>query len=289
MPGQTHPKPTLVVLAAGAGSRFGGVKQIAAVGPHGEALLEYSVHDAIRAGFGNTVFVINSAIEQAFREQVLCRFPESSNVRHTLQDSPRGTGHALLAAAEEVTEPFVVINADDFYGRGAFDAAYAALRQRRREGAYLLVSYPVAATLSPRGPVSRAVCELADERLTRIVEHANIERRNGRVTSAGSNVMTLDPETPVSMNFWGFTPDVFARLELLWRKSAHRVAGDGAWEFRLPDAINEMVQAGHADVEVIPAGEAWFGITHKADRDLVRRNIRRLVDNGVYPAPLWAD
>ena len=288
------------------GSRFGGLKQIVPVGPHGETLLEYAVYDAARTGFGKAVIVIKSTFEQVFCEQVLPRLASHIDVDYTLQDKIPvvdkidlsrgclwGTGHAVLTVSEKINEPFVVINADDYYGLNAFSAAYDALQERwrSRNGLFFLVSYHLGATLSPNGPVSRGICELDGSKLTGLVEHMRLARIKGLAESdrkAGTRA-TYCLTTPVSMNFWGFTPDIFDYLCPLLESFIRECKHDPDQEFRLPDAVHQLVSTGRAEVEVIPAGKEWFGITYQADHDHVCRRIKRLIDVGTYPERLWED
>lgn len=296
---QLNTKPALVVLAAGMGSRFGGLKQILPVGPSGETLLEYAIYDAGNAGFGKVVIVIKSTFERVFCERILPRLSGRTDVHYVLQDRAEicredlwGTGCAILAVEERIDESFAVINADDYYGHNVFIPAYDALQERRhsRNGSFFLVSYELGATLSPNGPVSRGICTLDGSRLVSVIEHTRLELKNGRaesVTSAGEPE-TFDLATPVSMNFWGFTPDLFDRLRSVLDSFVRDRDNHPDREFRLPDAVCQLVSAGSANVEVIPAGEKWFGITYQADQYEVSRQITKLVDAGTYPNNLWA-
>jgi len=288
------------------GSRFGGLKQIVPVGPRGETLLEYAIYDAARAGFGKAVVVIKSTFEQVFCEQVLPRLRGHIEVHFALQDKTPvvdeidltrnrlwGTGHAVLVAGQKIEEPFVVINADDYYGRNAFTAAHDAFQQRWQTGnaSFFLVSYELGTTLSPHGPVSRAICELDGGKLTGLVEHTRLERNEGRVESSGEGEQptTFGLATPVSMNFWGFSPELFRHLRPLLESFVREYANSPDQEFRLSDAVHQLVSTGVAEVDVLPEGKAWFGITYQADHDDVCRRIARLVNAGAYPEPLWAN
>jgi len=284
------------------GTRFGGLKQLAPVGPNGETLLEYSVYDAAHAGFGQAVIVIKSTFERQFCDQVLPRLSRLIAADYVVQDKDPipgeggapgqrvwGTAPAVLVAGRKIDRPFSVINADDFYGRAAFTAAGDALRRRwqSRNGSYFLVGYDLGATLSPNGPVSRGVCDLDGRMLTAIVEHTRLVNGDGHAESLASEPRQIfDLETPVSMNFWGFTPDLFASLRPLLDAFVDESGDDPKREFRLPDAVHRLILAGTAEVEVIPAGAEWFGMTYQADHDHARRRIEALVDAGVYPARL---
>ena len=286
------------------GSRFGGLKQLAPVGPGGESLLEYSLYDAERAGFTHAVIVIRSTFEHEFRDELLPRVSSGLSVSYTLPDRTPvlddaaglenglwGTAHALLTAGDNIDGPFAVVNADDFYGRSAFAAARDALRERRgRRGPYVLISYPLGSTLSPNGPVSRGICKLDGDRLKSVVEHTKLERGDGAAVSVGGagNAGRFDLDTPVSMNFWGFTPDLLDKLVPLMEAFAESAAVRPGAELRLPDTIQYLLDSGRAAVDVIPAGEQWFGMTYEADLDDARRSILSLVDGGHYPRRLSA-
>ena len=295
--------PSLIVLAAGMGSRFGGLKQLAPVGPGGEALLEYSLHDAKLAGFCRAVIVIRSAFEETFRNDVLAKLSERMDVSYVVQDTtplfedagllPKGlwgTAHAVLVAGRQLVEPFAVVNADDFYGRAAYVAAAKRLNQLSsgEGGRYVLVSYALGNTLSSNGPVSRGICELDGTNLTSIVEHTQLEREDNEAVSHEQQGERFGLDTPVSMNFWGFTPDVLERLLPLLEAFARDEATTPGSEWRLPDAVGELLCDGAVDVEVLPAGEAWFGITYAADLDEARLTLQRLIEEGRYPEQLGA-
>ncbi len=290
--------PTLVILAAGMGSRFGGLKQLAAVGPHGEALLEYSLHDAKLAGFEQAVIVIRSTFEATFRDDVLPRLSRRMDVRYVLQDTTAvlgderllpnglwGTGHAVLVAGRDIDGPFAVINADDFYGLSAYVAAAERLKEPARER-YVLISYAMGDTLSPNGPVSRGVCELDGTNLLSIVEHTRLARDNGDAISEIYPGERFRLDTPVSMNFWGFTHDVLGRLEPLMEAFARDASIAPGSEFRLPDAIGELLSSHRVSVEVVPEGKTWFGMTYSADLDAARQSLAQLVERGSYPERL---
>ena len=256
----------------------------------------------LAAGMGSR-FVIKSTFEQAFRERVLPRVSAHIATDYVLQDRDPvagdgnglpegtwGTAHAVLVAGRKIDRPFAVINADDYYGRNAFGAARDALREQRQSASFCLISYALGDTLSPNGPVSRAICEIDGDRLLRLTEHTHVERRNDKARSAGSEPPeTFDLATPVSMNFWGFTPDLLPKLDRLFRSFIRDNADDPQQEFRLPDAVHELLRAGDADVQGIPAGRDWFGMTYKADHEHARRRIEALIDAGSYPARLSAD
>ena len=289
--------PTLVVLAAGLGSRFGGLKQLAPVGPHGETLLEYSIYDAARAGFGKAVIVIAAAFESAFREQVQPRLATIVDVEYVLQDDTGigghppglyGTAHAVLAAAPVVDGVFAVINADDFYGRAAYDAAHARLgdTQPHTRDTCFVIGYELGKTLSPAGPVSRAVIELDGARLTGLSEHPRIVKQGTHAASdvGGGQTETFSFDTPVSMNFWGFPPTLFDALLPLFHTFMGEEQRRPDAEFRLPDAVLALVRAGAASVIVERAGNEWFGMTYREDHDRTRQAIRQRIEAGEYPS-----
>jgi nucleotidyltransferase-like protein len=288
-------RATLVVLAAGLGTRYGGLKQLVPVGPSGEALLDYGVYDAARAGFRNVVFVIRGEVEELFHRhvaEVIGAGVEVAYARQALDRAPAsrtkpwGTGHAVLAAAPELAGPFAVMNADDFYGAGAYRALFEHLA---RPGAHALVGYPLAETLSPHGGVSRGIAE-SDARgyLSRLTEVADIERRGsgfiGR-TTAGQPVALGGGEI-VSMNLWGFTPAVLPALARQFARFLETRGAEAGAEFLLSEALGAQAAAGEAQVRVLRARERWFGMTFSADDAAVRDEVAHLVDAGVYPTNL---
>lgn len=287
--------PTLLVLAAGMGSRYGGLKQIDPVGPSGETLLDYAVYDAIRAGFGRAVFVIRRDFEDAFRSSVAAKY--SGRIAHgfVLQSAddvpegcpvpaarvrPLGTGHAVWCARGALGGPFAVINADDFYGAASF-SRLAAFLAGARGASFALVGFRLADTLADGGTVSRGVCRQEDGRLVSISEEHGIGRGDvgpGRRFSG---------EEIVSMNCWGFTPAVLPGLESGLRSFLAAKAADAAAEFYLPEAVSGLVSGGAASVEILPCGDKWFGITNRGDRDRVAAAIGALVAGGAYPVRLF--
>lgn len=300
-------KPALVILAAGLGQRFGGLKQVARVGPSGETILDYSVYDAARAGFDRVVFVIRPDIEAEFRETIGRRYEARLPAAYAFQrlddlpagftvppgrTKPWGTGQALLAAAEVVGEPFATINADDFYGPQAYRelAAFLARGTSEEVPCFALAGYRLRDTLSAVGPVNRAVCCCdPDGRLTDLVETKGIEphEAGGRYPDSAGGLAYLDGATRVSMNLWGFTPAVF---DLLRRRLARFLSEHGdspTAEFHLPTAVQDMIRAGEARVRVLPTDGPWCGLTHPADRVRAAGMLRKLVEEGVYPRALW--
>jgi NDP-sugar pyrophosphorylase family protein len=299
-------KPTLVVLAAGIGNRYGGLKQVDAFGPNGETIIDYSVFDAVRAGFGRVVFVIRRAIEKEFREAFLSRLEGRVEARCVFQEirdvppgcavpegrtKPWGTSQAVLAAASEVREPFAAINADDFYGRSAFEALAGFLRERGNgESRYALAGYRLDRTLSEHGSVARGVCEVGpDGLLTGIVERLNIAPSAGRIRYVGEDgrETELAPDTVVSMNFWAFTPTFFDHARREFEVFLKTCPDPLRSEFFIPLVVNELIRLGRAEVRVLPCSSDWFGVTYREDKPRVTAAIRGLVEAGVYPSRLW--
>lgn len=301
--------PTLVVLAAGIGSRYGGLKQIDPVGPGGEAVLDYSVFDARRAGFGKIVFVIRRDIELAFRDALGRRFESRMDVRYAYQhldllppgcavpagrQKPWGTGHAVLCAADVVHEPFAVINADDFYGAESY-RVLAEFLQGPPSGVgrdlWAMVGFRLDRTLSAHGTVARGICATdAEGFLVSVEELTAIEKLpvGARHREADSTFRPLTGREIVSLNCWGFTPSLFGHLRRLFGEFLRRHAGDLKAEFFLPDAINQLIREGHAQVKVLPTASAWFGVTYREDRPVVVENVRALIRAGAYPERLGA-
>lgn len=296
--------PALVVLAAGMGSRYGGLKQIDPVGPGGEAIMDYSIYDALRAGFGKVVFILRKEIEEQFRQSIGLRFERRVEVDYVFQrldhlphgftvpvgrSKPWGTTHAVLAAESAIDVPFAVINADDFYGA----ESYHMLAQQLQGGATAnaLVGYVLRNTLSEFGAVARGVCETDDRDLLQsIVELTHIERDGLRVkdTAADGKVTDLTGDEIVSMNMWGFSPEIFELLRAVFTACLVRNGSDLKAECYLPRTMNELIREGKAEVKVLRTGELWFGVTYHEDRVNVVESIRRLIQQGLYPERLWA-
>lgn len=299
-------KPALVVLAAGMGSRYGGIKQIDGVGPDGEAILDYSVYDALKSGFGKVVFVIRRDIEDDFRRVVGARFESNIDVHYAFQEmddlpvrgidagerkKPWGTAHAVWAARTAVEQPFAVINADDFYGREAYGLLGQWLSERTvDEHEYSMVGFRVDNTLSPNGSVSRAVCETdSNAALRRIVEHKKIYRRDGAIISESDNgeTVTLAPDTTVSMNMFGFTPSVFPEIGRGLEGFLKQKSDDPKAEYFIPTLLDELISGNEARVTVLQSSGQWFGVTYREDRPGVVEALETLAGKGVYPRPLW--
>ena len=300
---------TLVVMAAGIGSRYGGLKQIEPVGPSGEIVIDYSIYDALRAGFDRVVFIIRRDLEEAFRRKLGRTVERRTEVAYVFQEleavpsgfrvpagrtKPWGTGHAILLCRESVRTPFLALNADDFYGRGAFEAMAAYLRGRQDgpDGyAYAMAGYSLSNTLSAHGHVARAACQMTpDGYLSDVRELLRIQRFPDGIkhTVNGADWHPLPEQCVVSMNFWGFTPSIFAELEARFTRFLDERAGDILKaEFLIPEVVGALVREKKARVKVLPVADKWFGVTYPEDRPVVQAAVRELVRTGIYPARLW--
>ena len=298
-------KPTLFILAAGMGSRYGGLKQLDGLGPNGETIMDYSVFDAMRAGFGKVVFVIRKDFEEDFRKVVLSKYADhvpcevcfqgidnlpEGFTRNPERTKPWGTNHAVLMAKDIIKEPFMVINADDFYGKESFEVmAKFLLDVNGQEGKYCMAGYRVGNTLSEHGTVSRGVCA-TDKMgfLTDVVERTAIENKNGHVVYQDNGVDVEIPfETPVSMNMWGFTPEYFTYAEEAFKAFLTENSQELKAEFYIPTLVNDMIKSGKATCQVLDTTTKWFGVTYADDRQMVVDKIQALVDAGVYPNKLF--
>ncbi len=299
-------KPTLFVLAAGMGSRYGGLKQLDGLGPNGETIMDYSIFDAIRGGFGKLVFVIRKTFEQDFREKIISKYENHIPVEVVFQDlndlpvgftcpegreKPWGTNHAVLMGKTAINEPFAVINADDFYGRDSFAVLGKALSEMAgKKNDYCMIGYRVGNTLSESGSVARGVCETnAEGFLTGVVERTAIEKIDGEIQfkDENGNKVVLEEKTPVSMNMWGFTPDYFEYSEKYFIDFLKENIDKPKSEFFIPLVVNELITKGIATVKVLDTTSKWFGVTYAADRQGVVDKIQALVDAGEYPAKLF--
>jgi hypothetical protein len=300
-------KPSLLILAAGIGSRYGGLKQLDAIGPHGETIIDYSIYDALFSGFGNIVFIIKESIDKEFRETVINKLKPYANVGVVHQEiwkvpegidipkeriKPWGTGHAALMAAGKIDGPFAVINSDDFYGRAAYRSVSDYYREwtGERENDYCMAGYQVGNTLSEFGAVSRGVCETdAGSFLREVIERTHIERIAGHILyrDEHNNGIRIPDETFVSMNFWGFTPSFFGYLKEGFGEFIRAHSNNPKAEYYIPFAVNQLIGAGKATVKLIPCHERWFGMTYREDRKIVTDSINSLVSAGIYPEKLW--
>lgn len=292
--------PVLLVLAAGMGSRYGGLKQLDPVGPSGETILDYAVYDAIRAGFGRVVFVIRRSFEQAFREQVCAKYQGRITVDFVFQDmdalpaghqvpegreKPWGTGHAVWCARQAITTPFAVIGADDFFGRDAFARLAGFLgalpASNGKPAPFCMVGYRLAKTLSEHGSVSRGLCELSQTGLLQ-----SITERTA-ITPTDIATGNLSPDQLVSMNCFGFTPDLFAALDQRFEAFMAARGTELRSEFYLPEAVSSMIASAEASVQVLPTTGEWFGVTNREDKPRVMALLASMVAAGEYPARLF--
>ncbi len=302
-------KPTLLLLAAGMGSRYGGLKQLDELGPNGETIMDYSIYDAIQAGFGKIVFVIRKDFEEQFRSQVLSKYeghipaelvfqsidalPEGFSVPEG-REKPWGTNHAVLMAKDVIKEPFCVINCDDFYNRDCFKVIgkfLADLPEGARDK-YAMVGFRVGNTLSENGTVARGICSTdAEGNLTTVVERTEIECRDGEIKYKDDNGewVAVGENTPVSMNVWGFTPDYFEYSEAYFKEflSDPKNMENKKSEYFIPLMVNKLINDGTSTVKVLDTTSKWFGVTYAADRQSVVEKIQSLVDDGTYPAKLF--
>lgn len=297
-------KPTLLVLAAGMGSRYGSLKQMDGLGPCGEAIIDYSIYDAIQAGFGKVVFVIRHSFADAFKQifsperfggkidvefvyQELDYLPEGFSVPEG-REKPWGTNHAVMMAKDVIKEPFAVINADDFYGKESYQTMADYLRSiEGTKGKYSMIGYRLENTLSDFGSVSRGVCETdSNGLLTSITERTAISRKGDKVVFAEGDTETeLNPTCPVSMNFWGFTPEYFDYSEEVFKEflDGALASGNLKAEFFIPYIVDKLIARGEASVKVLDCDAKWFGVTYKEDRPFTVEKINALISAGVYP------
>ncbi len=297
-------KPTLFVLAAGMGSRYGGLKQLDGLGPHGETIMDYSIYDAIRSGFGKVVFVIRHDFEADFRSKILSKYENhipTEVVFQSINDLPEGytcpegrtkpwgTNHALLMGKNVINEPFAIINADDFYGQDSFKVMAEALSNATGENEYFMVGFRIGNTMSKSGTVARGICETNNGYLTGVVERTAIGYKGDDICFTDENGVeqTLAPETPVSMNLWGFTPDYFKYSEDYFKRFLDANKDNLKAEFYVPLLINELVTSGKAKVKVLDTTSKWFGVTYAADRPAVVAKFAELHESGEYPEKMF--
>jgi len=294
---------TLLVLAAGMGSRYGGIKQIDGFGPNGETIMDYSLFDSIRAGFTKVVFIVREEILETVKEIFLPKLKDKVKVEFVIQSQdtmvpkelqnpervkPWGTAHAMLCAKNVINEPFAVINADDFYGQEAFRAV-ANFFNEDTQGHHTLVGYTLKNVLSEYGSVSRGVGEEdAEGYLTSVVERTTVVKENGKIISKEKDGdVELNPEAKTSMNFWGFHPSIFPATERMFHDFLKNNGANSKAEFFIPLVANELVKNREGKIKVISGGSTWFGVTYKEDKEEVSRRIKELVASGEYPAKLW--
>ena len=289
---------TLLVMAAGMGSRYGGLKQLDAVGPNRETIIDYSVYDAIEAGFSKVVFIIRREFEAEFKSKITNKFSGKIQVELAFQDlqalpdgfacpegrnKPWGTGHAILSAVDLINEPFVVINADDFYGRESFQKLAEFYSKNNRS--FSMVVYKLDQTLSSFGGVTRGICTVENDRLKTVVETGNVRKTDQGVSS--DSKVKLDGSEPVSVNIWGFTPALFDYLKDMFVDFMKKRGMELKSEFLIPSVINDLIQSGREQVHVLRSNANWFGVTYKEDKPYVMGEIQKLVDGDVYPQKLF--
>jgi len=301
-------KTTLLILAAGMGSRYGGLKQLDHLGPAGETIMDYSVFDAINAGFDKIVFVIRRSFEKEFREifidklrgkaEVKLAFQELDNIPagiefHPEREKPWGTAHAVWTARQLISEPFAMINADDFYGREAFVAMADFLKKKHHatDNQYAMCGYKLVNTLSEHGSVSRGVCKVKEGYLETIEEHTHISiSDDGRIVNRQHDKeKILDPDSIVSMNFWGFTPGLFRFLDEKLQQFLLKNSMELKSEMYIPYVADELIKENNAVVEVLDCNARWFGITHKEDKAKAIKSLAELTEKGIYPRNLWSE
>jgi len=298
-------KPTLVILAAGMASRYGSMKQVDGFGPNGETIIDYSIYDAIKAGFGKITFIIREEFLDAFKAIFEPKLKGRVETDYVFQSydltqfgidkvveraKPWGTAHAVLAARNAVHEPFCVINADDYYGFDAFEKMAAFLTTEANDHHYSLVGYEIGKTLSDYGSVSRGVCDIdASGNMVGVNERTEVYPKDGLIYyKDATGEHELPENSRVSMNFWGFTPAVFKQSEEMFKKFVDANSGNPKSEFFIPLVADELIKTGIADFKVIPTSSKWFGVTYKEDKPIVQASISALVENGTYPSNLWA-
>ena len=299
-------KPTLLVMAAGMGSRYGGVKQIDAVGMHGETLLDFGIYDAKNAGFGKVVFIIRKDIEKDFRERLFDRVARNMDAEYVFQSrdsllteeealiskdrtKPWGTIHAVLCAKDVVKTPFAVINSDDYYGRSAYVTMSKYLSNLKNEDTtHAMVGFVLENTMSPSGSVTRAICNRKDGKLTDLVETFKIFWRDGKVISAfDDHEEILTGKELVSMNFFGFTPKAFDSFQSYWDEFKKNHIAEPKTECLLPSGVAEMIEKGEGSVEVLSSDDKWFGMTYPEDKPMVMASLRSKIESGYYPDNIW--
>mgnify|MGYP003684142055 FL=1 len=289
---------TLLVMAAGMGSRYGGLKQLESIGPNQETIIDYSIFDAIRAGFTKVVFIIRKDFEMVFKEKISNKFSGKIKVEYAFQDinflpegyscpenreKPWGTAHAILSAQNLINEPFVVINGDDFYGMNTFKVV-ADYYNNGSDG-FSMVSFQLGNTLSSNGSVSRGICTAVNHKLETVVETHGLKRSNNQII--GDNQIIVGDAAPVSMNVWGFTPRLFKYLNVMFVDFLEKEGTQLKSEYLIPTVINNLIQSKKEDVFVLNSDEAWFGVTYQEDRDFVMNEILKLIQNNRYPHKLF--
>lgn len=297
-------KPTLLILAAGMASRYGSMKQVDGFGPNGETIIDYSIHDAIKAGFGKVTFIIREEFHESFKSIFDPKLAGRVEVDYVFQtfdltkygidkvierQKPWGTGHAVLEAGKQINEPFCVINADDYYGYDAFEKMANFLTQEVRDDKFSLMGYEVDKTLSEYGAVSRGICKVENGNLVEINERTKVYAKDGVIVYEDDNGSTtpLHDDARASMNFWGFTPAIFRLAEPMFKRFVEANESNPKAEFFIPLMAEELVKTGQAEFKVIPTSSKWFGVTYKEDKPIVQKSLSDLIEKGVYPNKLW--
>lgn len=295
---------TLVVLAAGMGSRYGGLKQIDPIGPNGEVILELSVYDAIQAGFDKVVFIIKKSIEKEFKEAIGDKLAKQVKVEYVFQDfacvpegfvipegreKPLGTAHALYCCKDVLDGPFAVINSDDYYGQTCFKTLYDFLNNEAEDHHYAMVGYVLHNTLTDHGSVARGQCMVENGKLVNVVERTKIEKRDGKVQLfLDDKWEDMDPNTLVSMNMWAFTPTIIDEITKKFEEF-QKVLNDNPkkGEFYIPNVVGELLRENKCDVKMLESHDKWYGVTYQEDKESVKEGIASLYKKGCYPEPLW--
>lgn len=297
-------KPTLLILAAGMASRYGSMKQVDGFGPNNETIIDYSIHDAIKAGFGKVTFIIREEFHESFKSIFEPKLKGKVEIDYVFQtfdltkyginkeierQKPWGTGHAVLEASKQINEPFCVINADDYYGYDAFEKMANFLNNEVRDDYFSLMGYEVDKTLSDYGAVSRGICKVEDGNLKEINERTKVYAKDGVIVYEDDNGNTtpLDSDARASMNFWGFTPAIFKLAEPMFKRFVEANESNPKAEFFIPLMAEELVKTGQAQFKVIPTSSKWFGVTYKEDKPIVQKSLSDLIEQGVYPNKLW--
>lgn len=300
-------KPILVVLAAGVGSRFGGLKQMTPFGMHGEGIIDYSLYDALKAGFERVIFIVNNKIKDDFHDFIGKNVEKHMEVRYAMQEldklpeglvapkertKPWGTGHAVMCAKDQIDAPFCVINGDDLYGRSAYEQIYGYLSSDPKEGEYAMVGFELGNTLSEYGYVSRGECEVSENGyLKNVVERLHIiSSVDGPLyTVDGKNYILLSPKTTVSMNMWGLTPNYLGYLEENFGRFYKEAMATNPLkgEYLLPNIIGDLLKENKVSVKVLHSRDKWYGVTNASDRPLVEAALKKMTEDGIYPNGLW--
>ena len=289
---------TLLVMAAGMGSRYGGLKQLDEIGPNGETIIDYSVYDAIEAGFNKVVFIIRQDFKDLFKEKISDKYTDKINIEIVYQnlhdlpqnftcppgrEKPWGTGHAILAARSVISEPFAAINGDDFYGRESFNII--ADYYSKNQSGFTMAAFQLDKTLSDFGTVSRGLCEVNKDKLVTVIETHDLKKVNNNISS--DREINLNGKEPVSMNMWGFTPVLFDYLQTMFNEFLNENYKNLKSEFLIPTVVNDLIKQNLEDVHVLRTGAQWFGVTYKEDKSLVNQQIVKLIGSGLYPEKLF--